>query len=359
MSGKASDKKSTSPNKGGSNPSTPSGTVTRLEDLAQLAGVSIATVSRALNDSPAVNENTKRRIWTLARNHNYHFRPHMPAVPSGAVATIAVVIPPPQGREVGLYDPFYLELIGGIGEAARESGCDLLLSQASPRNYDELAALMASNRADGIIFLGQSSMHEHLNRLATHEHRFVVWGAELAGQRYGSVGSDNLRGGRRAAAHLLRLGRRRLAFCGDVEAPEISQRYRGYRQALEEADLPLDPALVSPTHFEIESAQSAVDRMLAREVDFDAIVAASDQIAVGAARAIQRAGLRVPDDVSVVGYDDLYLARFASPALTTVRQDTRKAGRLLVSKLRDAPDAVTVRSERLPTDLIVRESCGA
>lgn len=333
-------------------------TITRLEDLARLAGVSTATVSRALNDSAAVNAVTKRRIWKLAREHNYPFRRSMPAGPIGAEATIAVVITRPQGRADRLSDPFILELVGGIGDAARERGCDFLVSHVAPATYDDLSALMTTNRADGVIFLGQSSLFPEFNRLAQEESRFVVWGAQLPEQRYCSVGSDNLRGGRRATAHLARLGRRRIAFLGDIEAPEVVQRYQGYLRALEEAGLPIDPALVVPAHFEVEFAEAAVDTLMARQIDFDGIVAASDMIALGAIRSLLHAGRSVPGDVSVVGYDDVQFARYNHPALTTIAQDTAKAGRLLVSKLLNSGLDEEMRSERVPTDLIVRESCG-
>ena len=334
------------------------GGVTRLEDLARIAGVSIATVSRALNDSSLVNTETKRHVWKLAREHGYRFRRHMPSGPIGAEATIAVVMTRPQGRADQLTDPFILELVGGIGDAARERGCDFLVSHVEPSTYQDLSALMATNRADGIIFLGQSSLVTEFNQLAMEESRFVVWGAAFPDQRYCSVGSDNLRGGRRATAHLARLGRRRIAFLGDIEAPEVVQRYQGYVQALEEAGLPLDPALVVPAHFEVESAEAAIDALIARRVEVDGIVAASDMIALGAIRSLLRAGRAVPGDVSVIGYDDVQFARYSHPALTTIAQDTAKAGRLLVSKLLSSGGDEDIPSERVPTDLIVRESCG-
>lgn len=331
----------------------------RLEDLAALAGVSIATVSRALNNSPAVREETKRRIWKLAREHNYPFRPHMPAILSGASSTIAIVIPTPQGRRGSLDDPFYMELIGGVGEAAREADCDILISHVAPKNFDDLSELMSSSRAEGVIFLGQSFLHERFNRLAEEQHRFVVWGAELPGQRYCSIGSDNIKGGKRATSHLLRLGRKRIAFFGDTEAPEVLQRYNGYQQALQEFGVALDAELVAPVHFEVESAEDAVERMMSKGVAFDAIFGASDLIAIGAIRGLHRRGVRVPGDCSVVGYDDIQLARYSHPSLTTISQDMAKAGRLLVSRLLSSSDGRDIRSERLPTELIVRESCGA
>ncbi len=332
---------------------------TRLADLARLAGVSITTVSRALNDSAAVNAQTKQQIWKLAREHSYPFRGYMPSGPTAAAATLAIVIPRPQGRGAQLSDPFVLELIAGVGEAARGRGCDFIVSHVTPNGADELLALMETNRSSGVIFLGQSSLHAAFNRLAATQSRFAVWGADLPKQAYCSIGSDNPLGARRATLHLARLGRRRIVFLGDIEAPESMQRRQGYLAALAQANLPADPRLTVPAHFGIEAAAASVDTLISRRIKFDGIVAASDLIALGAIRALLRAGMSVPEDVSVVGYDDISFARYSRPALTTVRQDTALAGRLLVSKLLNSPASGEHKSERLPTDLIVRESCGA
>ncbi|MFN7178690.1 LacI family DNA-binding transcriptional regulator [Hyphomonas sp.] len=331
---------------------------TRLEDLASIAGVSIATVSRALNNSPAVNDETKRRVWKIAREQNYHFRPSMPALLSGATATIAVVIPTPQARQTQVSDPFFQELIGGIAEAARASSCDILISHLAPKSQDDLASLMTANRADGVIFLGQSQLHDRFNRLAETENRFIVWGADLPGQKYCSVGSDNLRGGTRATSHLLNLGRRRIAFLGDTAAPEVQQRYEGYVEAHRRIGISVDPALVVPAQFEISYAESAVDGLISRGLKFDGIFAAGDLIALGAIRSLLKTGRKVPEEVAVIGYDNIQLSAYTHPSLTTISQDMGKAGRLMVSKLLSATESSPMRSERLPTELIVRESCG-
>ena len=331
---------------------------TRLEDIARLAGVSIATASRALNDSPAVNDRTKQTIWKLAKEHDYPFRRHMPAGPIGAQGTIALVVPRPQGREGRLSDPFFLELLAGVGEAARERGCDLLMSHISPATYDDLAAALNTSRADGVIFLGQSSLHSAFNRLVDADHRFVVWGAELPDQDYCSIGSDNISGGRRATLHLARLGRKRIVFLGDLDPPEAMQRHRGYLDALGQSGLDVDADLIVPAHFEVESAEAAVDALVRRGVAFDGVVAASDQIALGAVRALLHAGVEVPGQVSVIGFDNVPFSRYSRPALSTIAQDTMKAGRLMVSKLLDHGGAAAGRSERVPTELIVRETCG-
>ncbi|HUQ11646.1 MAG TPA: LacI family DNA-binding transcriptional regulator [Steroidobacteraceae bacterium] len=332
-----------------------SGTIT-LERLAKLAKVSISTVSRALNDHPSISGATKKQLWALARKHGYEFRRHMPVSPIGAEGAIIVVTPRVRGRPLPLSHPFFLELLASIGEAARDRGCDFTVSHLTPANYEDLVHATTTGRANGVIFLGQGVLHEELNRLAETDSRFVVWGAQIPGQKYCTVGTDNLLGGKRATQHLIKLGRRRIVFLGGSD-PEASQRYRGFAEALQEADITLDDELVGRVEFEAESAEAAIDGLLRRKVPFDGVVAASDLIALGAIRALHRGQLDVPRDVSVVGYDNNLLSRLSTPTLSTVQQDIPKAGRVLVSKLLEwSGDA---RPEMLSTELIIRESCGA
>jgi len=331
------------------------GTIT-LERLAKLAKVSISTVSRALNDHPSISAATKKQLWALARKHGYEFRRHMPVSPIGAEGAIIVVTPRVRGRPLPLSHPFFLELLASIGEAARDRGCDFTVSHLVPANYEDLVHATTTGRANGVIFLGQGALHEELNRLAETDARFVVWGAQISGQKYCTIGTDNMLGGRRATQHILKHGRKRIVFLGGTD-PEATQRYRGYAEALQEAGLGIDDTLIGRVEFESESAEAAIDALLRRQVPFDGIVAASDLIALGAIRALSRAGRSVPRDVSVVGYDNMLLSRLSTPTLSTVQQDIPKAGRLLVAKLLEwQGDA---RSELLTTELIIRESCGA
>ncbi len=327
-----------------------------LERLARLAKVSVSTVSRALNDHPSISNAKKKELWALARKHGYEFRRHMPASPIGAEGAITVVTPRVRGRPLPLSHPFFLELLASIGEAARDRGCDFTVSHLVPANYEDLVHATTTGRANGVIFLGQGALHDELNRLAETEARFVVWGAQIPGQKYCTVGTDNVLGGRRATQHLLKLGRRRILFLGGTD-PEATQRFRGYSEALQEAGVRIDDALIGRVEFEAESAESAVDGLMTRKVPFDGIVAASDLIALGGIRALHRAGVNVPRDISVVGYDNNLLSRLSTPTLSTVQQDIAKAGRMLVSKLVEWSGHP--RPEMLSTELIIRESCGA
>jgi len=330
----------------------------RLEDLARQAGVSVSTVSRALSGSGVVNAKTRRRIQELADAAQYDAPPRRVRLPGRDSAPLVTVVMPPVHEGSQSVDPFSLGLIGGISLAMRERGLDMAISHATPADWRGLAGFLDERRADGLIFLGQSQLHEGLNRLTREGRRFVVWGAVDADQAYCSIGSDNFRGGHRAAIHLARLGRRRIAFLGDVHTIELSQRHQGYVAALAEAGLEPDPRLHRRCRLVPDAAAEAVDDLVDQGVGFDAIVAVSDLVAIGAIRALNRRGLSVPRDVAVVGYDDIEIAAHTHPALTSIRQDTAKAGRLLVAKLLRLLAGDQASSERLTTDLIVRDSCG-
>lgn len=189
---------------------------------------------------------------------------------------------------------------------------------------------------------------------------------DTPGQRYCSIGSDNFEGGLRATSHLLALGRSRIAFIGQT-APittaqtrlsQLAERLAGFRAAMAAAHLPADMIINQPAQSGVEAGARAVQALIARGQAFDAIVASSDRVAIGAMQALAQRGLSVPGDVAIVGYDDAEVARFVSPGLTTIRQDPVVAGQLLVTRLIRAMAGYQVRSERLPTDLVIRGSCG-
>jgi DNA-binding LacI/PurR family transcriptional regulator len=342
----------------------------RLVDLAQLAGFSVATVSRALADHPAISDETKNRVKAIALEHGYALREN----PAGSPAhrrkdrkRIGVVMPAPLSIGSPLANPFELSLLGGIGAALRDRHFDFSVACSAPHDDKSLARFMAKAKYDGTIFIGQAQYHVGLNRLAEAGRNIVVWGVEAEGQKYCSIGSDNFQGGFRATSHLIRLGRQRIVFLGQSPALAAAQtglsqsavRLEGCRAALEAAGLPLDPVMVQAAAGTSEAGAEAVVNLMERNVEFDGIVAASDVMAIGAICALQMRGRHVPRDVSVIGYDDSEFARYAQPRLTTVRQDTMKAGNLLVSKLLRLMDGHAVTSERLPTDIVVRDSCGA
>jgi len=326
----------------------------QMADIARLAGVSTGTVSRALSGSPLVNEETRTRIAELAKSLNYVVNVGAKNLRLGQNRTVAVVIPVDSETRQHLTDPFLLGIMGSIADALTERGYDMLLTRVDAERLDLAAEPVETGRAIGAILVGQARHHDQLNELAVRKMPIVVWGAHLDRQLYSVVGGDNRRGGYLATRHLLEIGRRRIAFLGDIGLAEVALRYEGYQQALAEFDLAPVPALVQEVSFLPESGGQAVDKMLEEQTAFDAIFACSDLLAMTAMVALHKQGIKVPADVSVIGYDDIQMAPHFNPPLTTVRQPIDQAGRALVESLvaligGDAPKPVL-----LETDLIVR-----
>ena len=332
----------------------------QMADIARLAGVSTATVSRALNGSELINEETRLRIMELARSLNYTINLGAKNLRSGNNSTIGVVIPyNPQNRQ-SISDPFFLAMLGSLADALTDKQYDLLLSRVDSDHLDNVAALYDSGRVGGIIMIGQWGHHDQLNDLARRKLPFVAWGAQLPQQLYCSVGSDNQSGGLLATEHMIGLGHKKIAFMGDKTLPEPEKRHAGYLKALRKAGLKADPSLYIHTSFAPLDAQSAMRTHLDKHgLNFDALVAASDIVAIGAMGVLRERGIRVPEDVSVVGYDDVEPAAHSFPPLTTVRQPLDLAGVALVERLAQVMAGEHPASENLPTQLVLRESTRA
>jgi DNA-binding LacI/PurR family transcriptional regulator len=186
----------------------------------------------------------------------------------------------------------------------------------------------------------------------------VVWGARMPGQLYCSVGSDNETGGRLAAQHLIAQGRKRIAFLGDTGWPEVAQRFAGYCDAHGKAKLPLDAELSLPASFVSESGRHAIEHLIKDGVAFDAVFACSDLLAMTAIQTLQAHGRCVPKDVAVVGYDDVALATYFQPAISTIAQPMTQAGDALVTALFEVIEGKHPAPRFLHTALVVRASSG-
>jgi len=331
----------------------------QMVDIARLAGVSTATVSRALNHSPLVNEATRIRILELAQSLKYSINVGAQNLRLKQNRTVSVMFPFERDTRQPLSDPFLLAMLGSLADALTEQGFDMLFSRIGS---DELGAAAAapfdSGRAIGIILVGQLRHHEQINELAARQVPVVVWGAQLSNQLYCCVGSDNVRGGELATNHLLALGRRRIAFFGDLALPEPLQRYRGYCAALERHAIAVNPRLQVSVSFLPDGGVQGVQEMVRRAEPFDAVFASSDLLAMTAIDTLRTHGVRVPDDVAVIGYDDIAQAALFHPRLTTVRQPIAQAAETMVAALLSLIDGVPVRSVELPTVLSIRASAG-
>lgn len=327
-----------------------------MQRLADLAGVSRATVSRALNDSELVNEATRERIQALAREQGYVLNEAARNFRLGRSHIVGVVLMLDLASKQHVYDPFFLEMIGNIADALGERGYNTLLSHAPLGTADAMVRSRLYQQSDGLVIVGQGNRHREINRLAAEPLPLVVWGASLPGRRYTVVGSDNRQGGFLATQHLIEQGCRHIAFFGDKSLPEIGERHAGYCEALQASGMAPEASLERAVPFDAARASAVIDAFLAPRPALDGIVCSSDLIAMTAVSSLGKAGLRVPADVAVVGYDDIGLAERAAPPLTTISQDIRGGGRRLVECLVALIHGETVRDAIAPARLVVRES---
>ncbi len=333
-------------------------------DIAYHAGVSQATVSRALRGSPLVSAETRRRIQAIAKQLNYKVDKNASNLRRQHSVTLALLLFEDPTSDDSLINPFFLSMLGSITRACARQGYDLLIS-FQQLSDDWHADYQDSHKADGLILLGYGDYlvaRSKLEGLVDQGTHFVRWGAVVEGQPGVSIGCDNNQGGRAITEHLLQLGRRDIAFIGDISpgCPEFSDRYRGYCTALREAGFAVNPELQVDAADSTETVgQRAMRQLLARGPRIDAVFAASDLMAIGAMRALEEAGLKVPRDVAVVGFDDIPVAGLTNPPLTTVAQDTKRAGELLVETLIHQIRNEPTHSVMLPARMVVRRSCGA
>lgn len=327
-----------------------------MQQLADMAGVSRATVSRALNDSPLVNERTKDKIRELAEKHHFVMNETARNLRLQRSNMICVVLMHDVELSHHLSDPFFLRMVGSVVDHLAESGHDLMLYHKPVTSAAEFLAARVYRQCDGAIFIGQGMIHEELNKLAGYQKPIVVWGADLPGRDYRIVGSDNVMGGELATQHLLSQGCKRIAFFGDIRKPELALRHEGYTNALRHAGIEPDSSLQLDPPMERGAAESIIDNFLENKPGIDGIVCSSDMLAASAISCLQRHGISVPSQVAVTGYDDLEIGARINPTLTTVSQDISGGGKQLVKKMMGLLAGKKVRDSIRDTSLVIRES---
>jgi LacI family transcriptional regulator len=328
---------------------------TTLTSIAAEAGVSLPTVSKVVNGRPDVSPTTRARVERLLDKHHYSRGSLRRRYRSGLVDLVFN----------GLDSPWAVEILRGVEEwgASHETGIAVSAVRHGNARPASWTSTLASHDTDGVILVTTELTDDQLKQLRTAGIPLVVvdpvnpWPADLP-----SVGATNWAGGLAATEHLLALGHRRI---GAISGPGgfLCSRARidGYRSALERAGVPFDPALVRNGDFQHEGGFIRGSELLALPSPPTAIFAGSDQQAFGVYEAARQRGLRVPQDLSVVGFDDLPVARWVSPPLTTVCQPLAEMGRAAAHMLGDLIEGIPLRSGRieLSTELIVRESTAA
>lgn len=331
-----------------------------LETVAKLAGVSRSTVSRVINQQESVRPEVRERVLRVIEETGYQPNLAARSLASSRSHLIGLVIP----RIVrSLFsDPYYPRLIEGISEVcnARDYVLSLFLFHTPNEEEKLYPRVLQHGLVDGVLISSPSIDDALLTRIADSRMPGLVIGRPDDTLKLSYVDVDNLAGALTAVTHLITLNYQRI---GTLTLPQTLRagvdRLAGYRQALSLRDRPLDESLIVGSDFSEAGGYRAMQRLLRAQPD--AVFAASDAIALGAMRAVRDAGLRIPEDIAFVGFDDLPLAPTAVPPLTTIRQPIRRMGQLaaetLLDILQNGPEPV--RRIILPTQLIIRESCGA
>jgi LacI family transcriptional regulator len=333
-----------------------------LEQIAELAGVSRSTVSRVVNDQPSVRTEVRERVWQVIEETGY--QPHAAArsLVTRRTRIVAVIIP--EAITVLFTTPFFAFVLSGITDTCNGHQYHLMLSLFSPAAGQEemYRRVVRSGHVDGLIVASTRTDDPLISRLLRDEVPFVMVGRH-PNEQVSYVDADNVNGARMAVEHLIRLGHRRIAtISGPLNMYGAQDRLAGYRQALEAHRMPVEDTLIFEGDYTEGSGSAGARRLLSASPT--AIFAASDSMAIGALKAIRAAGLRTPQDVALIGFDDAPMSTAVEPALTTIRQPMERMGSMAAEVLLDMlenplDERAPAHRIILPTKLVVRDSCGA
>lgn len=329
-----------------------------IRDVAALARVSVATVSRVVNrNSHRVSPATRRRVLSAVRALDYRANIIAQGLKQRRTRTVALLVP-------DISNPFFPAIARGIEDRAQERGYAVLFCNTYENLERERAylELLRKRMIDGLIFATVGSNTRHLRTLHEDHLPVVLVARDVAGVPIDAVLVDNFRGEFQAATHLIGLGHRRIAYiAGPASLHIAAERRRGYVTALDAAGIARDDRLLVEGDFSAEGGRKAIQRLMERGVRFTGVIAANDLMAIGAMEALKHSGRRIPEDVAVVGFDDITFASLVSPALTTVAQPKYKMGQLAMDRLLVLLESTDGGPQHivLPPELVVRESCGA
>jgi len=330
--------------------------IRNIKDLAELAGVSAATVSRALAGSERISLKTRERVQALADEHG--FRPNIVARNLRIQRTnaIGVLIPFRGGTGHYMCDAFFYAMLGMLSDELTARGYDLVLSRVPVADHQWLERFVSAGRVDGLIIIGQSDEAATLDEMAARYRPMVAWGSSYEGQVHCSVGSNNRMGGDLATTHLIERGCRRIAFVGDPAAPETDQRLQGCRDAMHRAGL-TDGLTVLPAEIAVDTAHPDFARWLGSGGQRpQGIVAATDALAMIMLRVLAEHGVQVPGEVRVIGYDGLALGKHTVPTLSTIDQDLARGVTNLVDVVLRRVAGEDTASVAIEPELLVRMS---
>jgi len=302
-------------------------------DVNVKAEVSVNTASRAINNKPDINEETKKRVLKVAQELGYVRNATAVALRTKKTGTIGVVIADNR-------NPFYAEVLNGIEEAAREKNYHIILvnTQRDYQKEEEAINLLLAKRVDGLLIAPVQDRDDDIRNLIMANFPFVIVGRDFENIEMDAVYNDEIKGGFLVTEYLFTKGHKRIAFInGFLHKSPAQGRLEGYKKALKEYGIPFDDALVSVGDIDVEDGYERTKQMMKENLDFTAIFAYNDMMAFGAMQAIKEKGLRIPEDIGLVGYDDISFSSLMNPSLTTIRLKKQDLGiesvELLLSRI--------------------------
>lgn len=324
-----------------------------IKDIARKADVSHSTVSRALRNSPLVNRETAERIRKIAKESDFRVSAIGRSLATGRTNTIGVVA-------TSIEDPFIAEIVSGAEDAANAQGFSVILanSNANPDRELKVVHSLEERRVDGILVLDSRVGSVYIPVLARMKVPIVLINSQHPGEFVHSISIDNPTASQMATRYLVHLGHTRIAYLGKRGGLQSdAERSAGYRQALAAAGIPERPELLAYGDGKPEGGKNAMEQLLALPERPTAVFCYNDLTAIGALSAIRQHGLHVPEDVSIVGFDDLAIASFTQPPLTTIRQPKYQMGRSATEMLLNLlEESIPGSVRKVQGELIVRES---
>jgi LacI family transcriptional regulator len=326
-----------------------------IRDVAQKANVSTSTVSHVINETRFVAPETRDRVLAAIRDLNYKHNRVASSLRNQKTKTIGVLLP-------NSANPYFAEVLAGIEDAAYASDYNIILGNAhdNPERETSYIQVLLSRQVDGILLISTGAFDDSLRLIADSDTNVVIVDRHTDHDGIDEIFTDNFGGGVRAVEYLLELGHRRIAcVAGPSYLTPSAERVQGYRQALEAARIGVDESLIIPGDFQYEGGYLAAQQLLTPPYPPTAIFACNDMMAVGVISAANDLGLGVPHDLSVIGYDDIPLARYSSPKLTTIHQSARLLGSRALERLLERIQTPDLKAchDRLDISLVVRESC--
>lgn len=325
-----------------------------IKDIAREAGVSVNTVSRALNNKPDINKETKKKILKIAKKLGYVKNITASTLRNKSTKIVGVIL-------ADSSNPFYAEVLKGIEIASRKYSYQIILMNTERIYENEAIAIetLLQRRVDGLLIAPVQDKNEDIEKLKKMNVPFVIIGRHFENLEVDEIFSDEVRGGYIATKYLLETGKKNpIMINGALFKSAAKMRYEGFKKALEEKNIPMENENMFVSEIDIEGGYKTIKELLRKRINFDSVFCYNDLMAIGVMKGLKESGLKIPEDISVVGYDDIYFSNFVCPPLTTVKIKKFELGyegfKMLLEKIKGRRKKV--KRKILEVELIKRES---